>query len=206
MRGFMSEGKAVSLGSVEAGSAEAGLAEAGSAVAGLAVPLTGPLPGVRSGLLAAEILSRLNTVSRRGKLAGYVARGAAKIEVAAFGEPFDHDLRGVIEASSGVGGEGAVGGSEIRFSLHMRPKLPVIYVLLIAVSVWPGVWLTHSMLVTYFSWYTIQTWWWYIPLTVGPLFWMVPRMITKSRVAVRVSALEQIKKIGAAVDGVVVLP
>lgn len=166
--------------------------------------LIGPLPSVRSPLLPVEILTRLDAMARRGKLAGYATRGASGIEVAAFGDPFDHDLRGELEAS-GTAGAGPTGGAvTIRFELHMRPKLPALFVVILAVSVWPGVWLTHSMLVTYFSWYTIQTWWWYIPLTVVPLFWMVPRMLKKSRAAVRTSALEQIEKIRGAVDGVAV--
>ncbi len=167
-----------------------------NAVAGSAV---GAPPGVRSRLSAGEILSRLDMAARRGKLPGYMARGESGFVVTAFGEPFDHDLIGAIDAAPA--GEG--GGSVVRFELRMRPKLPAFFVLVIALSVWPGVWLTHSMLVTYFSWYKIQTWWWYIPLTVVPLFWMVPRMLAKSREAVGVSTAEQVEKIREAVEGTV---
>jgi len=170
------------------------------------VGMNASLPLVRSALSPPEVLVRLDAASRRGRLAGYVARGASEIEVTAFGEPFDHDLRGALHSVPSEAGGSPGTGTTIRCHLRMRPKVPALFVLIIGVSVWPGVWLTHSMLVTYFSWYTIQTWWWYIPLTVVPLFWMVPRMVKKSRAAVRASALEQIEKIRDAVDGVVVLP
>lgn len=151
------------------------------------------LPRVNAPVPPAQMATLLESAARRGKLAGYAPRRDGGFEVTAFGEPFDHDLRGLVEPTPG--------GSIVRFSLHMRPKLPAFYVVLIAVSIWPGVWLTHSMLITYFSWYKIQTWWWYIPLTVVPLFWMVPRMIVRSRAAVRASALEQVEKIREAVGG-----
>lgn len=83
----------------------------------------------------------------------------------------------------------------------MNRRMPWIYALLLIATVWPGVWVTDSMLKTYFSWYTIPTWWWYLPLSVIPLPWMWRSFMHKSRAAADASAREVITDIAAAVGG-----
>jgi hypothetical protein len=85
----------------------------------------------------------------------------------------------------------------------MLPKLPVIFGLLILFTIWPGVWLTHSMLRAYFSFYTYPewiTWAWYIPFTVLPLPWMLARMIRQSRAAAYASALNSVELLKTTLD------
>lgn len=117
----------------------------------------------------------------------------------AFGAPFDHDLIGMASVEAGQ--------TLLTFRLRMLQKLPAIYVALIAVSVWPGVWLTESMLNTYFSWYRLNIWWtcaWYIPLTVGPVPWMWKKWVIGSRNASMADALETIPRIAEICGGTVV--
>jgi len=161
---------------------------AGAAAEGAPHPSLDALPDVRTSLDPTAILSRLDALARRGKLAGFTpGHGDALFEAACFGEPFDRVLLARAAREDG--------GTVLRFSTRLRRRVPAIFVAVTILTIWPGVWLTDSMLTTYFSWYTIPTWWWYIPLTVVPLFWMVPRMIRKSEGVCRESAAHQIAMI-----------
>ena len=103
------------------------------------------LPALTTGLGREEIVRRLDGAARRGKLAGFVARtGEDLFEVEAYSAPFDH----VLVARLAGGPEG-----RLTFRLRMLRKLPLIYAVVLVLSLWPGLPLTHSMLVTYFSWY-----------------------------------------------------
>lgn len=152
------------------------------------------LPTVRCTLTPDQVVQAAEKRAKAGKLAGF-ARGTGDILFVAdiFGEPFDRTL--VVKAQP------IDGGSRLTFAAPMKPKLPVIFLAVIAFSIWPGVTLTHSLLVTYFSWYTIQTWWWYIPITVLPLPWMYKKMMTKSEASCAGSVLEQIESVREAVGG-----
>jgi hypothetical protein len=83
--------------------------------------------------------------------------------------------------------------------------MPILYALLLGVSIWPGIWLTDSMLRAYFSWYRIPTWWWYLPLTVPTSPWAMWVAVKKSRATGNAAGLELIQKIAAAVNGEVVM-
>jgi hypothetical protein len=141
-----------------------------------------------------EVVMAAEKRAKQGKLAGF-ARGSGDALFVAdvFGEPFDRQLV--------VRGEKIDGGTRLLFAAPMKMRLPWIFIAVIAFSIWPGVTLTHSLLVTYFSWYTIQTWWWYIPITVLPLPWMYKKMMTKSEHSCAVSVLEQIESVREAVGG-----
>ncbi len=152
------------------------------------------LPAMRCALSAAEVVKAAEKRAKQGKLAGF-ARGTGDVLFVAdvFGEPFDRTLV--------VKGESVEGGTRLTFTAPMKQRLPWIFIAVIAFSIWPGVTLTHSLLVTYFSWYTIQTWWWYIPITVLPLPWMYKKMMTKSEASCAQSVMEQIESVREAVDG-----
>jgi hypothetical protein len=64
----------------------------------------------------------------------------------------------------------------------------------------PGLYLTDSMLTTYFEWYRIETWWWYVPLglLMIPVLWKQYRV--GSAVA-RVDAGELIGVVAREVEG-----
>lgn len=150
------------------------------------MPAAPPPPDLPTTLDGAEILRRLDALARRGQLPGFeVGRDGVLFTTAAFGEPFDHRLEA--RAADGV----------IRYSLRMLPRLPLIYAVIIALSIWPGVWLTDSMIRAYFESYDFPTWAWYLPLTVLPLPPMLIRMVRRSRVAAASHAAELAGRIAA---------
>lgn len=123
------------------------------------------LPSVASPLSPVQIIERLSRESKRGRLAGFRVIEPGNIAaVTAFGGVYDYDL--LIHVSP------CATGSRIAFEMHLLRKIPIIAVLLIVVSVFPGLQLTHSMLSIYFTWYTIDTWWWYLPLVALSLPFM----------------------------------
>lgn len=131
------------------------------------------LPVLQSSLTPEGVIAALDAAARKGKLPGLTCEmgGAGKraFRVADFGKPFESQLIGVIEEVTGTPGV----ASRTTCRLRMKMVMPVIFVLMLVASVWPGILLTDSMLRMYFSWYTIPTWWWYLPLTVPfvPLAW-----------------------------------
>jgi hypothetical protein len=155
-----------------------------------------PLPELRTPCTPEEILRRLDLAARRGRMAGFQPEQApALFSVEAFASPFEHKL---IATPTREGDE-----TRLAFRIAVLPKLPTIYAIVIAVTIWPGVWLTHSMLVTWFDWYfrdEWKTWAWYLPLTVIPLPWTLRKLWKKSRSEAHADALAQIGKIGQELD------
>lgn len=163
-------------------------------------PSASPLPSLESPLSPEAIIDRLDKLSKRGKLAGF-AKGMPPtlFEAAAFGNPFDYRLLALASPASP--------GTKLTFSLKLPPKVPIIYAIVIALSIWPGVWLTHSMLITYFSWYKLSmlgTCAWYMPITILPLPWMYKKQFVGSRLAAAADAAELIQKIAPDLDARVV--
>lgn len=139
-----------------------------------------------------KVIGLLRALSQKGKLPGF-EEVAGGFRVRAFGEPFDHWLTG---AFSNVGE-----GTRIDFTLKAAAKMPLVFLVVSILTVQPGMWLTHSMLSTYFPWYgaNIQTWWWYVPLCIVPLPWMLWRMWRKSTISAQVHGAEQREKIAGVV-------
>ncbi len=151
-----------------------------------------PLPDLLTPHAPDEVVRRLDLAARRGRVAGFRREpGPALFSVEAFATPFEHKLLATARAE----------GQQTRLSFRpvMLPRIPWIYGIVIAFCIWPGVWLTHSMLVTWFGdWYFAEewkTWAWYIPLTVIPLPWAVRRLWVKSRGEAHADALAQIDKL-----------
>lgn len=129
---------------------------------------------IRTVLSPAVVLERLDEAARRGRMPGFHAEpGGFRIRV--FGEAFEREL----DASVTADGEGSV----LKLRLRLRPLMPIVFALIGVTTVWPGVWLTESMLETYYppaqSWWPI--WWWYVPLTVIPLPWAARSLWRKSQ-------------------------
>lgn len=158
---------------------------------------TGPnpngLPIVECPLPPGEVMERARQMSKRGKLPGFAATSSARFRADAFATPFEHTLSCEIQATDQ--------GSRLVFRATMNKRMPWVYALTLIVTVWPGVWVTDSMLKTYFSWYTIPTWWWYLPLSVIPLPWMWRSFMNKSRASADLSAREVIADLATAVGG-----
>lgn len=147
------------------------------------------LPTVSTSLGAEEIRTRLLKLSKRGKLAGYEAGTEGVLfHVEAHGTIFDFRL------------EARHADDALHFTLAPLWKLPIILVIATILAAGPGLWLTHSMMQTYFpSWYTISLLWtaaWYEPLTVLPLPWIFWGSWKKSKAAAKEHAVETIAKIG----------
>lgn len=146
----------------------------------------------------AEALARLEAAARRGKLAGFHrpqrGDGSALFTVTDFGHPFES----VLLARSDSPSEDQ---TILRFDLRLRPKLAWVYLLVLILTVWPGVWLTDSMLRTYFSGYDYRTWMWYLPLTVPFVPWGMWVAVRRSRTSARVEAMKIIQSIAALVEG-----
>ncbi|MFI4873541.1 MAG: hypothetical protein ACIARQ_17155 [Phycisphaerales bacterium JB061] len=158
------------------------------------------LPRIRTGLPSDDILKRATRQSERGKLPGFQARPADGLfECAAFGNPFDYRLVATHEKGNESG--------EVRFEVKIKRKSPAIFWGAMALTVWPGVIFTDSILNTWFGWYPNETWItyaWYLPLTLLPLPWLHKSVMNKTRTAALVHAHEQIQRLAGALDGEVV--
>jgi hypothetical protein len=167
-----------------------------------------PLPG-RAGTIScpgspAEVLERLDTAARRGKLPGFqrgsAAPGATFFELTDFGSPFEARLIA----------SGAPSGSatELSFApIRLKPLFPWVFALILVVSVWPGVWLTDSMIRTYWDWYSAAPWWityaWYLPLTVPFCPVAMHSALRKSRASAAAEIPGILSKIAAATGGTI---
>ncbi|MBX3403707.1 MAG: hypothetical protein KF699_09895 [Phycisphaeraceae bacterium] len=150
---------------------------------------------------AEAIVARLDEAARRGKLPGFSAArsgrgggaGGTLFTITDFGSPFESIMVAtVVRADS---------GTHLSFEVRLKPLMPAVFAAVLVVTVWPGVWLTDSLLRTYSSWYMSLPDWatyaWYLPLTVPfcpPAFMAAVR---KSRAAAAAEARELIDKVGA---------
>ncbi len=151
---------------------------------------------------AQAIVAKLDKASRRGRLPGFEPKPEGGLFlVDAWGTPFDYDLIANAEPDET--------GTLLKFSLRMRRRMPTIHVVILLLTIWPGVWLTDSMLKIWFNWYYALTqkdififngfeWFtygWYLPLCVVPLPWFWRSIMRRSRRTSHESALEMIAKI-----------
>ncbi|MFG0273797.1 MAG: hypothetical protein ACF8QF_01940 [Phycisphaerales bacterium] len=114
----------------------------------------------------------------------------------AFGEPFDQEILGRIGPAHGAGAH------QVIFTARTKRRLPAIFAVVLAFTIWPGVLLTDALIPAAWGWW--PTWTWYLPLTILPLPLVLPRMWKKSGRAARGHADEQIAKIAAALGAEVV--
>lgn len=120
-----------------------------------------------------QVIDSLRTLSRRGKLPGFETL-AGGFRARAFGDPFDHWLNAAVSAHEA--------GSRMEFTVTPALRMPLVFLVVTVLTIQPGMWLTHSMLATYFPWYgqNVNTWWWYLPLVVLPLPVILVRMWRRS--------------------------
>lgn len=153
-------------------------------------------------LHAPEVAVALSKAGRRGKLPGYDAPDDTSFRVDCDAVPFEYALVGSIKPVSGQDPS-----TQVQLSLVRRPLMPTIFALTIAVSIWPGVWLTDSILGVYWSTYSRWsasmpwlTYAWYLPLTVLPLPWMWRSFANKSKAQALASARKLVKAIEQEVE------
>lgn len=138
-----------------------------------------------------EAIARLERLSKSGKLAGFErGEGDDLASFTAYGSPFD----GRVVLREKAGG--------LVFDLVMPRKGAIIIAVVLALSVWPGLPITDSFLYG-FVWYErlmskaswLDTWVWYLPLTVIPAPFAVLGAMKKSRAAATAHANETIERI-----------
>lgn len=154
------------------------------------------LPTLRCTLAPPEILERLDTLARRGKLAGYEKTGPGSFVLDAFGNPFDYDLSA--DLSSRPDGD----GSMIRFALRMRRRLPIVFAVVCLLTIEPGQYFIDQMIPGTWGW--IDTRLWYYPLAILPLPFMWRSWLKKSLASAIEHAQEQIAKVAQATSAEVV--
>lgn len=148
---------------------------------------------IQIGLNRDEILSRLEALSKKGKLAGFereAGPGGSDARFAAHGNPFD----GLVLVKPGEGG--------VAFDLHMPRRMPVIFGVVLVLTVWPGLPITDAFMHT-FLWYErlmgtaewLDTWVWYLPLTVLPAPFALRSAVRKSRRTAREHAVETVERL-----------
>lgn len=138
---------------------------------------------------AGEVMSRVSALSTRGKLPGFEKRGERSFAATVFAEPYDR----VLEATVADTGS----GSRLTGEVRLKRKMPAIMIVAFLFTIWPGVWLTDSLLVTYFSWYPREFWVtiaWYVPLcllAIPPLWkqWKKSGVIASGELATLVDRL-----------------
>ncbi|USN99119.1 MAG: hypothetical protein H6810_00100 [Phycisphaeraceae bacterium] len=156
---------------------------------------------LRVGVHRDEVVWKLEVMSRRGRLPGF-RRTLDGCAVAAHGNPFDKVL--YLRAADHAGK-----GSAFTTELKLERKMPTIAAVLFIATIWPGVILTDSFLRInvgfYDRWTTggLQTWWWYIPLTIIGVVWAWFGAIAKSNRTAQQSADETLEKIAAEVGGTI---
>lgn len=144
-----------------------------------------------------KITEKLRAMSQRGKLPGFEA-GQGGFLALAYGWIYDFDLVAKYGGSDGT--------TRIGFDLLVKKKMPWVVAILLTVSIWPGVWITDSMLSIYFGWYPREFWKtcvWYLPLTIIPIPWVWKAAMGRSRTEAEISARELIERIAVELGGVV---
>lgn len=143
--------------------------------------LAGGTLRVPSPLGAEDASACLVRAGRRGRLPGFDAPAAGRFRLDCDAVPFEHEIRGELGAES-------PSGSKITLVLRRKPLMPAIFAVTLALTIWPGAWLTDSLMATYWPaygrWAQDMPWLtyaWYLPLTVLPLPWMWKSLTRKSR-------------------------
>ena len=153
------------------------------------------LPDVVTPLERGAVLEQARLASRRGKLAGFRpgkdGAGGGLFSVAAFGEPFDRTLTAMCEAREG--------GSKLSFESTINLRLPMIFAVVLVLTVEPGRYFLDKLIPGEWNW--IDTRIWYYPLAIIPIPFMWRSWMRKSRRAAHEHGLEQIGKIAVAVEG-----
>ncbi len=143
---------------------------------------------------ARAAIDACEALARAGKLPGFKRLAPTSCSSRIFGQPFDRDL--LVDASD------SANGSVVNLHTRLRRKFPVIFAVVAILTVWPGVWLTDSLIQTYFSsassW-VIKTWMWYLPLSIIPLPFAARSMWRKSQHAAAEHFAEVQQRIAQAV-------
>lgn len=142
-----------------------------------------------------QICEALERLSKQGKLPGFVRAGDGGLfSVDAQGTPFDRRLVGEAVEKDGR--------TELGWRLVTPRRWPVGIAIVLALTVWPGLPITDSLLQTYFpgsygAWTSgwFRTWIWYLPITVLPIPWVWRGTFRKVHATTLAHAIETRAKI-----------
>lgn len=155
------------------------------------------LPRVITPMPAADLQKAMAQRAKQGKLAGYQAQGVRSFTLDAAGGLYERTLIATIISDTADKDD----HTEIWFEGKLKRGTPIIVIVVLIFTIWPGVWFTDSVLSTWFSWYRMGFWWtcaWYIPLTLlaVPVFWANFKKSERESWADAEKAIEKIAKIG----------
>ena len=161
------------------------------------------LAQIHTDLSPSVVVEQVRQMSRRGRLPGFSTAGDGLFSALAYGWSV-LDQRMVCDADQGD-------QTVLRFHNVLPWKMPAVIAAMFAFTVWPGVWFTNEMLVTYWPWYLghERTWpWltyaWYLPLAILPIPFVFRSSLRRSHVAAAESANELIERIATEIGGHVV--
>jgi len=156
-----------------------------------------PLTRFQTPLCPDDAIAALRTLSKRGKLPGFrepevTDADQRRVLADAHGTPFDADL--LIDLTP------ADEGSRVEIRVRLRRAMPLIFLGVLVVTIWPGLPLADAFMLS-FRWYerlvsgSLATWMWYIPLTALPAPWIMRSSIKKSRASTREHAEETAERL-----------
>jgi hypothetical protein len=160
------------------------------------------LPRVISPMPASDLQQALSQRAKQGKLAGYQKQSERTFTLDAAGGIYERTLIATIISDTADKDE----HTEIWFEGKLKRTIPIVVIVVLVFTLWPGVWLTDSILSTWFNWYRLGIWWtsaWYIPLTLlaVPAFWAQFKKSERESWEDAHKAIEKIARVG---DGEVV--
>jgi hypothetical protein len=144
------------------------------------------LAAVRSDLPPAQVLERLRTASRRGRLPGFREEpGGFGVDL--FGVPWDRELVGTVTP------DGA--GSVVSWRWKSRRWVREAWAAVLVLSVWPGVVLADQFIPSSWGWLGTHVWHWYVPLTAGSNLWAWVWAVRKTDRTTLASAQEAVASV-----------
>lgn len=155
------------------------------------------LPEITAALPPGEVMERIRTGSKRGRMPGFredrAEDGSPRFATAIFGLWWDRELIATVRP------EGT--GSRIGLARRDKRVIPAVIVAVLILSVWPGVILMDTFVPSSWGWIGTHVWWWYVPLTAISNVWAWVWAVRRTEIAMRASALEAIAAIVKEVDG-----
>lgn len=145
-----------------------------------------PLPQLEVQGSSRDVVEALSASAKRGKLPGYIpAKKGELFRLEAFAAPFESEVLAHADGEQD-------GRTRLRFELRMKPLMPMVFLVLLLVSVEPGQYFVDKLIPGSWGWW--PTWWWYYPLAIlGVVAW--PFMVKKCARQARGEAQTMVEKV-----------
>jgi hypothetical protein len=159
-------------------------------------PARQPPAELHSPLNPDDARAALTQAGLRGRLPGFARRDGHAFRLDCDAIPFDYELLGELHPADA--------GSRVTLRARRRPLMPWIFAVTLIFTVWPGVWLTDSLLdvywTSYANWSRAMPWLtyaWYLPTTALPLPWLWRGLTGKSAAMAGESAVKMTEALRA---------